>query len=224
MSAAPGAGFPDCRKRWLLHETEMHAEDESESTLVGRARTGDPTALETLFARHTGALRARIHRRLSPAVRRRVADSDVLQQTLIVAARRIQAFEYRGEGSVRAWLTAIADNAAHKAVERHVRTHKRNVHAEVSRDARPATAQLRGAAASPSHIAMAEELQRRVERALRDMTEDHRTVVQLLQHRRVTLVEAAELMGRSVNAVKKLHARALADLADRLGIDGRGPR
>ena len=46
-------------------------------------------------------------------------------------------------------------------------------------------------------------------------------VLELLQHRRLTLGEAAELMGRSVNAIKKLHARALGELASKLGVRGR---
>ena len=50
------------------------------------------------------------------------------------------------------------------------------------------------------------------------MPDDYQTVIQLLQHRRMTIVEAGELMGRSANAIKKLHARALLDLADRLDL------
>jgi RNA polymerase sigma-70 factor (ECF subfamily) len=166
-------------------------------------------------------VRERIRRRLSPAVRRRVADSDVLQETLLVAARRIEDFEYRGVGSFQAWLAAIGDNAARKVIEQHAGTRKRDVRTEVSRDARAATAQYRGGTPSPSHAAMADETRRRVAEALREMPEAYQAVIQLLQHRRVTLAEAAELMGRSVNAVKKLHARALSELADRLGIEGR---
>jgi len=201
---------------------DMLGEAMSDSGLVRQAQSGDAQALTLLFSRNEGIVRDRIRQRLSPAVRRKVADSDVLQETLMVAARRIGDFEYRGAGSFQAWLAAIAENAARKVVEHHVGAQKRDVRTEVSRDARAQTAQYRGGLPSPSHVAMADETRQRVAEALGGMSEDHQAVIQLLQHRRVTVAEASELMGRSVNAVKKLHARALAELADRLGIEGRG--
>jgi RNA polymerase sigma-70 factor, ECF subfamily len=200
----------------------MHGEPPSDSGLIRQAQAGDSQSIALLFARNEALVRRRIHRRLSPAVRRKVADSDVLQETWVTAARRLPEFENRGPGSFQAWVTAIADNAARKVLQRHLGTQKRDVRAEVSRDARATTVQHPDAQPSPSHVAMADETRQRVAEALRDMPEDYQTVIQLLQHRRATLAEASELMGRSLNAVKKLHARALADLADRLGIEGRG--
>ena len=199
----------------------MTSSKQSESSLVREAQAGDSQALARLFSENEGVALERIRRRLSPAVRRKVADSDVLQETLAVAACRLDQFQFRGTGSFQAWLAAIAENAARRAVQRHAGTKKRDVRAEVSRDARAETAQHRGREDSPSRVAMGDEMRGRVADALRQMPEDYRTVVQLLQHRKVTIAEAAELMGRSVNAVKKLHARALTDLAGRLGIDGR---
>ena len=171
--------------------------------------------------RYEPELRRRIHGRISPAIRRKCADSDILQETLIVAAKQIDQFEYRGSGSFKAWLQAIAENATRRAVEHHAGTQKRDVRAEVSRAGRPETQHQPDRPRSPSRRAMRDELRRRVAQALGEMPEDYATVIQLLQHRRMTILEAAELMGRSVNAVKKLHARALADLAVRLGVAGR---
>ena len=73
--------------------------------------------------------------------------------------------------------------------------------------------------ATPSRIAMAREMRDLIASALADMPEDYRTVIQLLDRRRTSVEEAGELMGRTANAIKKLHPRALAELARRLGLD-----
>jgi len=139
----------------------------------------------------------------------------------MVASRRLEAFEYRGEGSFGAWLGRIADHAALKAARRHAGTAKRNAQAEVSRDHRAETAQHAGAVPTASRRVMAAELRERMALAMAGLPEDYRAVLELLLHRRLTLAQAAELMGRSVNAVKKLHARALGELAEKLGVRGR---
>lgn len=194
----------------------------SEEELVLRARRGDDLALSALFDRHAGALKGRIGKRLSPAVRRRVSDSDVLQETLIVAAQRLDEFEYGGDGSFRRWLGGIARNTVRHAIRRHAGTAKRDVGLEVTRGPKGDHAAVPATQPTPSRVVMERELRARVSAALASMAEDHAAIIQLLEHRRVTIAEAAELMDRSPNAIKKLHARALADLAARLGVTGRG--
>lgn len=194
----------------------------TERTLVYRAQDGDSVALKTLFEGQLSPLRRRVHGRLAPAVRRKVSESDVIQEACMVATRRIEDFEYRGEGSFARWLAQIADNVALTFVRRHAQTAKRDAQAEVSRDMRAETGQYAGQEPSPSAHVMASELRERMEQAIRNLPEDYRVVLELLQHRRFTLPEAAQVMGRSVNAIKKLHARALGELADRLGVRGRG--
>jgi RNA polymerase sigma-70 factor, ECF subfamily len=195
--------------------------DTSERVLVRRAQAGDEVALTSLFNGQSVALRRRIRSRLSPAVCRKLSESDVMQEACMVASRRLQEFEFRGEGSFGAWLARIADNATLKAARQHAGTAKRNAHAEVSRDMRAETAQYEGGAQTPSRLAMAAEMREHMAQLMSTLSDDHRVVLELLQHRRLTLGEAAELMGRSVNAIKKLHARALGELASKLGVRGR---
>lgn len=195
--------------------------DAAEGALVRRAQAGDEVALTSLFDGQSARLKRRIRGRLSPTVRRRLSESDVMQEACIVASRRLQEFEFRGRGSFGAWLAHIADNATLKAARQHTGTAKRNAHAEVSRDARAETAQYEAGAPTASRLAMASEMRERMAQLMSTLSDDHRAVIELLQHRRLTLDEAAELMGRSVNAIKKLHARALGELASKLGVRGR---
>lgn len=194
----------------------------SERELVTRAQAGDEQALAQLFERSSPQTRRSLRTRLSPAILRRLSESDILQDTLMTATARLESFEYRGEGSFQRWLAGIAENTRRQVIRRHTQTKRRDVRAEVTRDARPRTHHHEGPQATASRLAMAREMQEAVAQALEAMSGDHRTVIQLLEQRRVTLVDAGELLGRSPNAVKKLHARALAELARRLGLDGEG--
>lgn len=184
--------------------------------LIRRARDGDDLALATLFAEHERVLRARVRRHLSPRMRRRVGESDVLQEARIVAARRLDDFEYRGAGSFGRWLARIADLSTRGVAKRQL-ARKRTPEAE---DSRPVVgvSVARGRDATPSNHAIGGELLGRLAGALRKMSEDHRTVIHLLQNRKLTIAEAAEVMQRSSNALKKLHARALTTLAAHLDL------
>jgi RNA polymerase sigma-70 factor (ECF subfamily) len=199
--------------------TTMDDRDASaEELLVRRAKAGDETALISLFDRHAPRLKRRIRSRLSPAVRRKVSDSDVLQETWMAVARHLDDFEYRGQGSFVAWAGTIAENAARKQMRRQAGTAKRAAGTEVTRGLRKETLHHAGIGPSPSAAAMGREMRERVRRSMDALPDSYRTVIELLQHRRVTIAEAAELMGRSPNAVKKLHARALAELAKHVGL------
>lgn len=193
----------------------------TERLLVQQAKAGDEAALTSLFDRNAMRLKRRIRARLSPAVRRRVSDSDVLQETWMAVTRHLDAFEYREKGSFGAWAMRIADNAARKQMRHHAGTAKRNAGAEVTRGQRRDTAHHAGDGPTASAELMAREMRLRIREGMGLLPESYRAVIELLQHRRVTIAEAAELMGRSPNAVKKLHARALARLAGHVGLRSR---
>ncbi len=187
----------------------MEPSEGSEADLLQRAQRGDPSAFCTLFDRHVPDLEARIRRRLSPAVRRKVSVSDVVQETRIAAFEGCAAFESRGEGAFRAWLLGIAEIQSRRAVRRYASTGKRDVAREVSRaDGRSHGAPL-ATGPTPSDAAIAGEVRQSVARALAALPPDYRDVLRLTQFEGLTLREAAERMGRSREAVKKLYGRAM---------------
>jgi RNA polymerase sigma-70 factor (ECF subfamily) len=80
--------------------------DDPESTfeLIERARQGDQLALERLFTRHLLPLQRWASGRL-PNWARDLADTDdLVQDTLLQTFKRIEAFEVRREGALRAYL------------------------------------------------------------------------------------------------------------------------
>jgi len=189
------------------------SEARAEHGLLERARAGDGDALRALLERHEPRLRRRLDRGVPPPLRRRVSVADVMQETWLVAFRRIGEFEDRGDGAFDAWLAAIADLKLREAVRRHLLTEKRAGGREVTRGARPNSSAFAARGPSPSDAAIGEETRRRAERAMAGLPEDYRTVLALVQIDGLTLADAAARMDRSYEAVKKLYGRAASQLA-----------
>jgi len=84
----------------------------------------------------------------------------------------------------------------------------------VSRGARPATAAFAGEGPSPSQAAIAAELQEIARKAMAVLTDEQREVLRLAREERLPLREVAARLGRSYEATKKLHGRALLRLTE----------
>ncbi len=83
---------------------------ESTADLLERARAGDGEAMDRLFARYIPLLQRWASGRL-PQWARDLADTqDLVQETLLQTFRRIDSFEYRGEGSFHAYLRQVLVN------------------------------------------------------------------------------------------------------------------
>jgi RNA polymerase sigma factor (sigma-70 family) len=201
----------------------MVMEDEAhDGALLARARSGDSRALALLMRRHEAALRARIRRLLPARLLRRLAVSDILQETRITAHERMGEFEERGEDSFRHWILAIAERKARREVQRHVGVHMRSLGREVTQGQRLPTGQFVGGWPTASEVAMAEETAEMARRALAELSEDDQTILRLCREEGLAFREAAERMGRSYEATKKLYGRALARFAASLGRRKRG--
>ena len=80
-------------------------------------QSGDTTAMKSLYCRHVRYLTAVCSRYLA-------ADEDVkdvLQEAFLRIFSSVGRFEYRGEGSLRAWMTRIVVNEALKHIRREQR-------------------------------------------------------------------------------------------------------
>lgn len=203
----------------------MHIDgDGSEQDLLRRAKAGDQAALGELFDRHAGDVAALVRRRLPPALLRKISISDIVQETRIAAFGKCEAFEDRGDGAFRAWLAGIAEMEVRRTIRHYAATAKRAAGREVTREVRGETAGFAARGPSPSEVAIAGELHATALRALETLPEDYREVLRLTQFEGRTLREAAELMGRSREAVKKLYGRAMVRFTAAAGIDRRRTR
>ena len=192
-----------------MAERQLSSDEPSDAVLLERARSGDDEAFRLLFERYGEAMRRFAERRLPRSIRRRVSVADVLQEARIVAHRRCVDFEERPDASFRSWLIAIVDRKVRDARRAHQGTSKRSIKREVSRSARPETGAFLGASPTPSAVARGAEAAALAEQALDALPPDYRQVLRLMRFEQLDLTEAAERMGRSREATRKLLFRAV---------------
>jgi RNA polymerase sigma-70 factor (ECF subfamily) len=195
------------------------------SDLLERFRSGDEEAFRALFDRHVALLERSVGERFPGWLNRRLAVSDVIQETRLVAFARRADFEDRGPDAFRNWVLGIAAMKLREAVRRHGKVARRAAWHEVTRGHGIDVGAAPAGGPSPSQAAASLETVVRVREALERLPEDYREAIRLVREEGVPLAEAAERMGRSPEAVRKLLGRALCRLKevfDELGGSGRG--
>ena len=181
----------------------------SEEILLERIRGGDPAAFADLLARHEGAMQARARRMVSRRLRGRYSVSDVLQEARVAAFEGLRNFVPGPEGTVRGWLLQVVTLKAIDLARQHGAA-KRSAGREVAQAERPESGTFPDPGPTPSQVAVAGEFQDAARRAMAGLPEDYRDVLRLTRQQGLSLRHAAECMGRTPEATKKLYGRALA--------------
>ncbi|MEX2138373.1 MAG: sigma-70 family RNA polymerase sigma factor [Pirellulales bacterium] len=195
----------------------MHAVAGNPEDLLRLARRGDGQALGALLDLYRNYLkllaRVQIDRRLG----RKVDASDVVQETFLAVHRFFGQFRGQTEAELVAWLRQILAGTLAKLVRHYHRTQRRRLALErdmadeLNRSAQSMDAGL-VQHSSPSQQAARREQAVLLANALAKLRLDYREVVVLRHLEGLSFAEVAEQMGRSVEAVKKLWARALMQL------------
>jgi RNA polymerase sigma-70 factor (ECF subfamily) len=175
--------------------------------LVHRARSGDQEALDRLFARCLPPLRRWASGRLPRWTRDLMDTDDLVQETVIRAVKRIEAFEPRHEGALQAYLRQAVMNRIRDEVRRTAR--------------RPAptgldeNAQDRGA--SPLDEAIGGEAVERYEAALARLRPEEQEAIVARVEMEYSYEEVAQALGKpSADAARMAVSRALLRLAEEM--------
>lgn len=88
--------------------------EEKDRQVIERARDGDRKAVRELYDRYSGYLAA-VCARFLPDVR---DQKDVLQDSFVKIFSSLDRFDYRGEGSLKAWMRQILVNVSLKALKK----------------------------------------------------------------------------------------------------------
>ncbi|MFO0583982.1 MAG: sigma-70 family RNA polymerase sigma factor [Anaeromyxobacter sp.] len=187
----------------------------TDTALVAAARAGDRRALEELLSRHQG--------RVFRFGRKMCGDeedaADVLQETLLAAARTLP--EFRGASSVSTWLYTIARSFCIKRrrTSKFAPQHVNSLDAEAER-----AHAVPDPSRSPEETAAGKELQDALDGAISSLEEGYREVLILRDVEGLSANEVAETLGLSVDAVKsRLHRARVAvreSVAPALGVPG----
>jgi RNA polymerase sigma-70 factor, ECF subfamily len=175
--------------------------------LLDAARGGDRRALERLLARHE----AEIYRFGARMCRDEEDGRDVLQETMIAAARALP--DFRGGSALSTWLYAIARSFCIKKR----RTSKFAPERVDSLDAKAEQAlQVADPRRSPEEDAAGRQLHDALELAIRELDPMYREVLVLRDVEGLSAKEVAEVAGISIEAVKSRLHRARTAVRERL--------
>lgn len=171
-----------------------------DDALVDRAKSGDAAAVSELIEEY----RPRIYCFALSQLRQREDAEDVTQETFVRMVRMLDS--YRGSGRFRAWLYRIAANLC-RDQKRRCSQHRR----------RTVPVRELGEAAAPG------DLQEQVSRdlalaaAVHRLPDKYREVITLHWLEQLSPAEIAEILDRSVNAVRVQLWRGRALLVRELG-------
>jgi RNA polymerase sigma-70 factor, ECF subfamily len=179
--------------------------------LVARIKTGDADALDRLCARFLPALRRWASGRLPRAARSLMDTDDLVQETVVRAVKRLDAFESRHDGALQAYLRQAVVNRIRDEMRRW-----RRAPASTPLDERHADA-----AASPLEVAIGHEAVERYERALSRLRPEEREAIVARLELDGTYQQIASAIGKSSpDAARMAVSRALLRLAEEMS---RGP-
>ncbi|MGD0723086.1 MAG: sigma-70 family RNA polymerase sigma factor [Roseiarcus sp.] len=179
---------------------------ESDADLLGRIRSGDHLALQTLYGRH----QVKVYRFALRLLRDRQAAEDVVSEVFIDVWRNVTGFEGRSEAST--WLLAIARNKAFSLLRRKKEAGLDEAAAEEIEDS-----------ADNPEVAMQKRTKGDLLRScLSRLSAEHREVIDLVYYHDKTVEEVAQIVGAPEGTVKTrmFHARRkLSELARAVGVD-----
>jgi RNA polymerase sigma-70 factor, ECF subfamily len=195
------------------HSSEMDA-------LIRQAVAGDQQAAGELFGRFHDRLLRMVRLRMDQRLKGRVDSEDIIQETYIDAAQRLEGYAAKPPMSFFVWLRYLAAQKLIDAQRHHLGAEKRDAARDVSLYRGPMpeassaslAAQLLGRLTSPSVAAIRAETQIKVQEVLHSMDAIDREVLVLRHFEHLSNAEVAELLGIAPATASKRYITALKRL------------
>lgn len=188
--------------------------------LILAARDGDADAANRLMDRHREALRRMVEMRLDRGIQQRVDASDIVQDALMEANRRLRDYLSDPVMPFHLWLRHIARDRIIDAHRRHRVSAKRSVDREqnmvapavTDRSALDRITQLHDGELTPAAAAAMKEIQQQFQAAVQQLSEADREIVLMRHVEQLSNQEAAEFLGLSEPAASMRYLRAIRRL------------
>ncbi len=176
----------------------------------------DVSGIDSLFERSRSRLRRLLQFRMDPRLRRRVDESDIIQEAFVEASNRYEEFVDQSENvSEFVWLRFLTIQKLAQHHRRHFGAAGRDLgreqcaqNAARSNSALIADA-LTGKDPSPSHGVIQNELREKIIGLLDQLTPIDREVLTLRHFEQLSNQEASESLGISPDATYRRYIRAL---------------
>ncbi|MCU0958553.1 MAG: sigma-70 family RNA polymerase sigma factor [Pirellulaceae bacterium] len=188
--------------------------------LLSGARQGDDGAVNRLLERHRQALRRMVHLRLDQKIQGRVDVSDIVQDVLVEANRRLPQYLDNPAMSFHLWVRQIAKDRIIDAHRRHRASAKRSVDREQSLAVPAATDRstyqlalhVQDPELTPAAAATRQEMAQLVEQALGQLGEQDCEIIVMRHYEQLSNMEVAEVLGLSEPAASMRYLRAVRRL------------
>jgi len=192
--------------------TEIDHSSAEDPVLVKAAQTGDMAAFEELIARH----RDKIYARAYSMMRNEEEALDLSQEAWVKGWQRLKQFQ--GESSFGTWMTRIVINLCLDQLRKHKRQRTESIE-EMSEDSGGVERHMPVVTVNPTAGLERGELRQRIDRALGQLSHEHRTALVLHEFQELEYKEIAKVMGCSIGTVmsrlfyaRRKMAALLADL------------
>ncbi|MCA9200310.1 MAG: sigma-70 family RNA polymerase sigma factor [Planctomycetales bacterium] len=190
--------------------------DDTDS-LLDRFQNGDQNARDQLLLRHRRRLRKMVQIRLDRRLSARVDPSDVVQDAMVEAAKRLPQFAQDRPIPFYAWLRQLAAERLIQISRFHLMAHQRAVGREILDNGHDQSHGkliqfLAAKTGTPSELLQRQETRRQVQLAVDQLAAIDREVLVLRYVEQLTVQEASAVLGITANAFSQRHFRALKRL------------
>ena len=183
------------------------------------ARRGDAAALERAMEPFRRYLMVIADRVIDPALATRVDPSDLVQETFLIAQRKLASFRGSTDSEWRAWLKTIMLNHLMNLRRSFPDSRNRGLIVSLSDDLVGSGGASRKPSSTPSQFIRLKERDQAIDAALSLLPEHYRAVVRWRSVDRLSFDEIGTRLNVSADAARKVWARALPILKQSLGSD-----
>jgi RNA polymerase sigma-70 factor, ECF subfamily len=192
--------------------------------LLDQAQRGDKGAVNQLLDQHREPVRRLIGLRLDPAIAARVDASDVVQEVLLEASRRLSDYLRNPVMPFHLWLRHLAKDHLIDAHRRHRQAQKRGVDREqpivpaafAQHSSFDLAAQFMDPELTPASAAIQQEMERRLHTAVAALEDDDREIILMRHFEQLSNQEVAAELGLTEAAASMRHLRAIRRLREML--------
>ncbi len=190
--------------------------------LLNNVRGGQAVAVEELMDRHRNSLRRMIQLRLDQRLMQRMDVSDVIQDVLIEANRRLSDYLKNPVIPFHLWIRQIAKDRIIDAHRRHRVSAKRSIDREQPQPGKgpfdqstiELANQFRDQALTPAAAATQRELASQIESAVQMLRDNDREIILMRHYEQLDNQEIAQSLGLTEPAASMRYLRALKRLRE----------
>ena len=198
---------------------QSHPDDSATRVLLAEAKKGDESAVNRLMEQNRQQLRNLVRMRLDKRVQQRIDVSDVVQEILVDAYRRLGTYLENPQLPFGIWLRQIARDRIIDAYRKHRGSSNRSMDRETKQGIGLSGSEIQRQAAvgkfcalTPAAIAMQKEISLQVEAAITQLKETDGQIIIMRHYQALSNREIAEKLKLSEAAASIRYARALRKL------------